>query len=49
MSAVIAAAVARPESESYGTPRDMRKAPRFAKPSPSGRNSCEFFVIAGVG
>jgi len=30
MTAVIPAAVARPASESYGTPVAMRKAPRLA-------------------
>ena len=37
IAAVIAAAYARPSSLSYGCPRDIKRAPRFAYPRPSGR------------
>src|SRR3954466_13038441 len=49
MIAVIAAAYARPGSLSYGSERDIRSAPRFAKPRPSGRNFQLFSPIASVG
>ena len=37
MIAVIAAAYARPSSESYASPRAIRSAPRLAYPRPSWR------------
>src|SRR6267142_2318089 len=49
MSAVIAAAYARPSSESYASPRAIRSAPRFAYPRPSCRYAFAFFSISGVG
>src|SRR6266480_4496493 len=49
ISAVIAAAYARPSSESYGSPRAISSAPRFAYPSPSWRYAFAFRPISGVG
>src|SRR3954464_3215825 len=49
ISAVIAAAYARPSSESYARPRAISRAPRFAYPSPSWRYAFAFFSISGVG
>ena len=49
ISAVIAPAHARPPSESYGSPRAISSAPRFAYPSPSWRNARAFSPIFSVG
>src|ERR671922_452339 len=49
ISAVIAAAYARPSSESYGSPRAISSAPRFAYPRPSCRYAFAFRSISGVG
>src|SRR3954453_891172 len=49
ISAVIAAAYARPSSESYARPRAISRAPRFAYPSPSWRYAFAFRSICGVG
>src|SRR3954447_9590700 len=49
ISAVIAAAYARPSSESYARPRAISRAPRFAYPSPSWRYAFAFVSISGVG
>src|SRR6266576_1878763 len=49
MSAVIAPAHARPPSESYGSPRAISRAPRFAYPRPSWRKALAFRSISGVG
>ena len=47
--AVIAAAVPRPASESYGTPSAIRCAPRLAYPSPSWRKARALAPISSVG
>src|SRR6266550_604623 len=49
ISPVIAAAYARPSSESYGSPRAISSAPRFAYPKPSWRYAFAFASISGVG
>src|SRR5438034_1383153 len=49
ISAVIAAAYARPSSESYGSPRAISSAPRFAYPNPSCRYAFALRSISGVG